>query len=156
MTRQKLKWHAQQGAVKAHQFGLCGEATTYEGFAAVGSLLMQKYMSADGLCRHLPVHPEDSQPAEPPMDERGISTPVRRGERDMPPPLHSPLTHSAPRVEPKTLTPTPPNKPVQQTLLFGKSSPTVAEQLDNLRCQGSPMYLEREGPSPLFSRSTRG
>ena len=90
---------------------------------------------------HLPVHPEDSQPAEPPMDERGIATPVRR-ERDMPPPLHSPLSHSAP----KTLTPTPPSKPVQKTLLFGKSLPTAAEQLDNLRCQGSPMYLERDGP----------
>ena len=90
---------------------------------------------------HLPVHPEDSQPTEPPMDERGIATPVRR-ERDMPPPLHSPLSHSAP----KTLTPTPPNKPVQKTLLFGKSLPTAAEQLDNLRCQGSPMYLERDGP----------
>ena len=90
---------------------------------------------------HLPVHPEDSQPAESPMDERGIATPVRR-ERDMPPPLHSPLSHSAP----KTLTPTPPNKPVQKTLLFGKSLPTAAEQLENLRCQGSPMYLERDGP----------
>ena len=95
---------------------------------------------------HLPVHPEDSQSAEPPIDERGISTPVRRGERDMPPPLHSPLTHSAPRVEPKTLTPTPPNKPVQQTLLFGKPLPTAVEQLNSLRCQGSPMHLEREGP----------
>ena len=72
---------------------------------------------------------------------RGIATPVRR-ERDMPPPLHSPLSHSAP----KTLTPTPPNKPVQKTLLFGKSLPTAAEQLENLRCQGSPMYLERDGP----------
>ncbi len=80
------------------------------------------------------------------MDDRGITTPVRHVDRDMPPPLHSPLTHSAPRVEPKTLTPTPPNKPVQQTLLFGKTLPSAVEQLNNLRCQGSPLYLERDGP----------
>ena len=91
-------------------------------------------------------HPEDSQPVEPSIDERGIATPVRRHDRDMPPPLHSPLTHSAPRVEPKTLTPTPPNKPVQQTLLFGKTLPSAVEQLNNLRCQESPLYLERDGP----------
>ena len=94
---------------------------------------------------HLPAHREDSQSVEPPMDEGGITTPVRRSDRDMPPPLHSPLTHSAPRVEPKTLTPTPPNKPVQQTLLFGKTLPSAVEQ-NNLRCQGSPMHLERDGP----------
>ena len=95
---------------------------------------------------HPPAHHEDSQSAEPPLDERGIATPVRRNDREMPPPLHSPLTHSAPRVEPKTLTPTPPNKPVQQTLLFGKTLPSAVEQLNNLRCQGSTMHLERDGP----------
>ena len=90
---------------------------------------------------HPPAHPEDSQSGEPSVDERGITTPVRRTDRDMPPPLHSPLTHSAPRVEPKTLTPTPPNKSVQQTLLFGKTLPSAVEQLNNL---------------PPFNRSTLG
>ncbi len=43
---------------------------------------------------HPPAHREDSQSAEPPLDERGITTPVRRNDREMPPPLHSPLTQS--------------------------------------------------------------
>ena len=78
-------------------------------------------------------HPEDSQPGEHTLEERGIATPVRRPERDMPPPLHSPLTHSAPRVDSKNLTPTPPTKPVQQTLPFGKTQPSAVEQLNQLR-----------------------
>ena len=91
-------------------------------------------------------HPEDSQPGEHTLEERGIATPVRRPERDMPPPLHSPLTHSAPRVDAKNLTPTPPTKPVQQTLPFGKTQPSAVEQLNQLRCHGSQLYLERDGP----------
>ncbi len=44
------------------------------------------------------------------------------------------------------MTPTPPTKPVQQTLLFGKTPPSTVDQLNNLRCQGSQIFLERDGP----------
>ena len=73
-------------------------------------------------------YPEESQPFEPPGDEPGTIIPLRRPDRDMPPPLHSPLTHIAPRVEPKNLTPTPPTKPIQKTLLFGKPDPSTDQQ----------------------------
>ena len=91
-------------------------------------------------------YPEESQPFEPPGDEPGTITPLRRPDREMPPPLHSPLSHSAPRVEQKDLTPTPPTKPIQKTLLFGKPGPLTVDQLNNLRCNDSTMLLDRDGP----------
>ncbi len=47
---------------------------------------------------------------------------------------------------PKNLTPTPPNKPIQKTLLFGNTGPSTLDQVNNLRVRDSPLLLERDGP----------
>ena len=135
--------------VGRHMVGLVQQTPSTEVMGRIRQLEQENALlraSQADPAMHPAGHPEDSQPGEPTLEERGIATPVRRIERDMPPPLHSPLTHSAPRTDTKNLTPTPPTKPVQQTLPFGKAQPSAVEQLNQLRCHGSQLYLEQDGP----------
>lgn len=88
------------------------------------------------------VHSDHGHQVQP--DESGMTTPVRQPTKEMPPPpLHSPLTQSAPRAPPKLPTNTP---PTQQKLQFGRPSPSASERLNALRVGTSQLILEREGP----------